>query len=92
MNLELLVIECCNNLISRYGFEVKSEGKSGKTVFLFNQKCILKFIYDYGDIGCNIVDPIDKIKSDALSKNGKVLIGYPMYPAWAGTNLPQRFK
>lgn len=51
-------------------------------MFLVNEKCIIRFLYDRGTLDCHFINPADKFKLVA-TKAPETLNGYFVYPVYA---------
>ena len=70
-----------DDIIEAFGFEIHYRDNMFKILELVNEKCIVRFIDDYGLIVCDFVDPVEKRYRESLPRKGVGPAGYPIYPA-----------
>jgi hypothetical protein len=69
------------DIIETNGFEVHYSDNAFKILELVNEKCIVRFIDDWGLIVCDFADPVEKRYRESLPGKGVGPAGYPIYPA-----------
>ena len=78
-NLKNLVLECFEQLITDFGFEINSDDVNSYYVSLSNKKCIIRFGLDMGYLICMFVDPIVKNERAKIKRADGLPAPDPVY-------------
>ena len=81
LDFENTVLNLFDEFVNKNRFLVDRNNKSNKIQFV-NEKCIIRFINDYGNVECHFVNPAEKADRENKQKKG-LPVGYPVYPVYA---------
>ena len=80
---EQAVMENISNELIALQFEVSNEKYNFPEVVFYRSNCIVRFIYDFGAIVCDFIDPKEKETLERLYGNTPRTLGYSIYPSYA---------
>ena len=81
---ETTIIKYFKEIISDFNLEWKY-GPSGKhdEIQLYNEKCMVRFIYDKGLVLCDFISPEEKLRRESVIRKDGFPSGFPVYSAYS---------
>jgi len=77
-----IVLDCFRDVIEAFQFDVKANS-NGSSIEMWNEKCMIEFIYDSGFASISFVNPVEKAERKAIVRNFGFPAGYPKYPVFS---------
>lgn len=72
-----------NEIIENFNLRLEDKSKLWPHIHLYNRRCIIRFIDDYGRIEASFVNPIEKAEKEKNKRADGFPSGYPVYPVFA---------
>lgn len=79
-----IIVDSFSDIIDDFKFHVSTDhNKIFEEVQLVNEKCIVRFMYDMGNVLCDFIDSVEKsLREEVVRKDG-FPSGFPVYPLFS---------